>query len=168
MNDNRLTGNSKSAVDILGRKWKYKCMGCSISKYDIDPPGGIIYENDFFLVHQDPEVPIKGFIVLTCKQHFNSINDLNDEQRSKLMKLINEVIRYLKELKVTEQVTIVQEEQSKHLHIWIFPHHSWMDDKFGKGVSYLRDICEYAQANSTQNEISEILNIVNKLRNKIN
>lgn len=168
MDENTLIGDSKSAVDILGRQWTYECIGCSLGNYDMDPPGGIIYEDDLFIAHQDPEIPIKGFIVLTCKKHFNSINQLDDEQRMKLIELTNKVILYLKELKITEQVTIVQEERSKHLHIWIFPYHSWMDEKFGKGVSYLRDICKYAQQNSTKKEISEILNIVNELKKLLN
>lgn len=68
------------------------------------------------------------------------------------MELINKTIMYLKELKVVEEVTIVQEERSKHLHVWVFPYNSWMDEKFGKGVSYLRDICKYVKENVSEDD----------------
>ena len=168
MEENRLIGNSKSAIDILGREWKFDCIGCSIANHEITTPGGLIYEDDIFTIQQDPEVPINGFVIINVKKHINSITALNDNERIKLVELMNRVITYLKELGVTEQVTIVQEERSKHLHIWIFPYHSWMDEKYGKGVSYLRDICEYAQNNNNQNLISEILTTVKELQIKFN
>lgn len=31
MNDNNFAGNSRTAVDFLGKEWKYDCMGCAIS-----------------------------------------------------------------------------------------------------------------------------------------
>ena len=59
---------------------------------------------------------------------------------------------------------MVQEERSKHLHIWIFPNYKWMAEKFGKGIKYLRDISEYAKNNVNENDIKEILEVIDKIR----
>ena len=36
--------------------------------------------------------------------------------------------------------------------------------QFGKGIRYLRDICEYAQKNANQNDRREILNVIEKIK----
>ena len=38
-----------------------KCTGCSVAKGEI---GTIIYETNTFVLNQDPEVPLKGFLVI--------------------------------------------------------------------------------------------------------
>ena len=39
-----------------------------------------------------------------------------------------------------------------------------MTEKFGKGITYLRDISEYSKNNVTQDNIKEILDVVQKIR----
>ena len=43
-----------------------------------------------------------------------------------------------------------------------------MIDKFGKGVSYARDICKYAQENVTEEKIQEILETIEKIKTYFN
>ena len=50
------------------------------------------------------------------------------------------------------------------MHIWIFPNYTWMNEKFGKGITYLRDISEYAQKNANEEVIKEVLNVIEKVR----
>ena len=35
MKDENFAGNSKTAIDFLGNKWNYECMGCAISNKQI-------------------------------------------------------------------------------------------------------------------------------------
>ena len=78
---------------------------------------------------------------------FNSFSELNKEARNEIENVIAYAEKALKELDIVQEVTLVQEERSKHIHIWIFPNYSWMTEKFGKGITYFRDISEYAQKN---------------------
>ncbi len=39
-----------------------------------------------------------------------------------------------------------------------------MTEKFGKGIKYLRDISEYAKKNANENNIKEILEVIEKIR----
>ena len=163
MNDIK-SDNLKTSIDFLGNKWNYTCMSCAITNKEIIVPGGNIFEGKYTILGADPEIPIKGFLVLNVKRHVNSFSELSKEERYEVIDVIAYAEKALKELNIAKEVTIVQEERSKHLHIWIFPNYDWMTEKFGKGVKYLRDISEYAQKNVSENEITEILNSVEELR----
>lgn len=165
MNDNNFAGNSKSAIDFLENEWKYDCMGCAISNGEIKIPGGIIYEGKYTILGADPEIPIPGFFIVNIKRHINSFSELNKEERNEIGNVIVYAEKALKELNIVQEVTLVQEERSKHLHIWIFPNYTWMTEKFGKGITYLRDISEYAQKNVNKTDIQEVLNVIEKTKN---
>jgi hypothetical protein len=80
---------------------------------------------------------------------------------------MNTGIQALKHLKISDEITIVQEERSKHLHFWLFPWHAWMDSKFPKRLSILREINEYAKSNSTQVDIAEIIHTATVIKDYI-
>ena len=149
--------------DIINKK----CTGCAIVNGKIISTGGIIHETDNFLLFQDPEVPIKGFLIVQAKKHVNSIIDFKEEEQIELIKLINKARIALKELNICDEITIVQEERSKHFHIWLFPNYKWMQEKFGKGIKYLRDISQYVEENVTPKDVEEVLDIIEKLKDII-
>ena len=113
-NEDMLTGKTKEAIDILGRKWKYECMSCAIAKGELELPGGLIYEDEYITVGADTEIPLNGFIIIAPKRHVNSIADLNTIERHELIDYIARIIEALRELNIVHEVTIVQEERSKH------------------------------------------------------
>lgn len=167
MNEN-LIGNSKEMVDFLGKHYQYNCLGCEISNKKIIPPGGFIYEDDTFLLASDPEIPLNGFLIINVKRHINSITELNLEEQHKLIEIISKSISILKELGITKDITLVQEERSKHFHVWIFPNQEWMVEKFEKGVSYVRDICEYLRSNATSKDKEEVLETIARIKERYN
>ena len=98
MKDENFAGNSKTAIDFLGNKWNYECMGCAISNKQITIPGGIIYEGKYTLLGADPEIPIPGFLILTIKRHVNSFSQLSKEERYEVTDIIFYAEKALKEL----------------------------------------------------------------------
>ena len=164
--EDKLVGNGSTVVYIWGKEWKCECMGCAIVNHEIDVPGGFVYEDDKFTIQQDPAIPIDGFIIINLKKHLNSITLLSEVERNQMMNLMNKVVTYLKDLNIAKEVTIVQEERCEHLHVWIFPYHSWMDSYFGRGVSYIRDIAHFAKENATKEDKLKILETVIKLKEK--
>ena len=164
MKDINLAGNTRNMTDFLGNQWKYNCLGCAISEGKIKVPGGLIYISDKITIQQDPEIPIEGFLVINVRRHIGSIAELDQNEKIELIEAISKSIKALKKLGVTEEVTVVQEERAKHLHVWIFPNHPWMNEKFGKGVAYLRDISAYAQEYATEEKKQKILQITQKLK----
>ena len=94
--------------------------------------------------------------------------ELSKEERTEIGNVIVYAEKALKELNIVKEVTLVQEERSKHLHIWIFPNYDWMNEKFGKGITYLRAISEYAQKNINEDGTKEVLNVIEKTRKYFN
>lgn len=138
-----------------------KCTGCRVANGKI---GTIIHETKNFVLLQDPEVPIKGFLIIQSKKHLNSFINFNEDEREELNKLLFKARKSLNDLNICQEVTIVQEERSKHFHIWLFPYFDWMKEKFGKGIKYLRDINEYVVQNATEKDKQEALDTIEQLK----
>ncbi|WP_051540213.1 hypothetical protein [Clostridium ihumii] len=86
-----------------------------------------------------------------------------------LSKLIYETRNAIKKIGKNEYITIIQEEQSGHLHIWLFPRCQWMNEKFDDSLSSIRDIMDYARKNlKNQEQIENILKTVEKIKIEIN
>lgn len=162
--DNIISSNLNNVTDFLGNTWYFDCMGCAMGDNKIDIPGGIIYDAKDVYVCQDPAIPIDGFLTINIRRHVKSIIDLTEEERKLIDKILVMSIKALKELEIANEVTIVQEERAPHFHIWIFPNHDWMNEKFEKGTQYYRNIMMYAKDNATENDKKKILDSVNKLR----
>lgn len=166
--DLNLVGNANEATDFNGNHWTFDCIGCAMAKHLVTPPGGLIYETENFYINPDPEVPINGFLIINTKRHVKSITEFTKEERIEFIELTNIAVKALKDLGITDEVTLVREERSFHFHLWIFPTHEWMTLKFGKGITHLRDISHYAKENATEEDKKEILNSVDKIREYIN
>ena len=164
MKDENFAGNANTSIDFLGNKWSYECMGCAVAKKEIELPGGIIYEGKHTILGADPEIPIPGFLIISMKRHVNSFSQLSKEERYEIIDVLTHSEKALKDLNITKEITVVQEERAKHLHIWIFPNYDWMTEKFGKGIKYLRDISAYAQDNVNDGIIDEVLKVVEKVK----
>ena len=83
-------------IDIFGKEIEFECMGCDIANHKLIPPGGYVYEDDFINVSADPEIPIKGFMVLGINKHIKSLNEMSETERINIMKILNKTISTIK------------------------------------------------------------------------
>ena len=164
MKDVNFVGNARECVDILGNKWKCDCVGCAIANGEIESPGGIIHDGKSCVLTADLEIPLPGFLVISAKRQINSFSELEKSERDEIGDIIACAEKALRDLGITEQITLVQEERSVHFHVWIFPNYPWMNEKFGRGIKYLRDISEYCQQNSSREDTNKVLEVVDKIR----
>lgn len=146
------------------------CFGCNIVSGNIEPFGGILYKSNNFIVAQDFELPIPGFIVISSIKHYIYLSSLSSSEQIELMNLINKIINLLKEYGVSDEYNIVLEEkEGYHFHVWLMPRSEWMKNKFGKILKNIKGIQEYAINNMKTDEVRlEILSICNKLRKDLN
>ena len=114
-------------IDILGKEIEFECLGCDIANHRLIPPGDFVYDDGFINVSADPVIPIKGFMVLGIKKHIKSMNELSSDERNRVLKVLNKTVEIIKKVKISEEVLVLQEERSKHFHIWIVPIHAWME-----------------------------------------
>ncbi len=146
-------------IDIFGNEFEFECLGCDIANHKLIPPGGYVYDDGFINVSADPVIPIKGFMVLGIKKHIKSMNELSSNERNKIFEILNKTIEIIKKIEISQEVLIIQEERSKHFHIWIVPIHSWME-KFQKSVFNIKEITEYAKNNFSSNDKQELLAVM--------
>ena len=150
-------------LDILGNEIEFDCMGCDIANHKLIPPGGYVYQDEFINVSADPEIPIKGFMVLGIKKHIKSLNEMTENERIDIMRILNKTIEIIKKVDIAKEVLIIQEERASHFHIWIVPIHDWMD-KFGRNVRNIKEIINYAKQNFNENQKVELLQAIEKIK----
>ena len=151
--------------DFMNNEWVGKCIGCLIGSGEIIPPGGIITETENFVLHQDPEVPIKGFLIIESKKHIKSISQLTLEESEELFHLVYRARLAMKDIRDINEVTIIQEERSEHFHLWLLPRYEWMTDRFGNSLSNVREMMAYSKENlKTKDNIEEVLLVASKLK----
>lgn len=149
-------------VDAINGEWEIECIGCSIASKDVTPIGGIIKETANFVLHQDPEIPIKNFLIIASKKHVQSITQLTSQENLELFDLCYQARKALLSFEDIIDCKIIQEEHSAHFHMWILPRYEWMNDIFDKTLSSVRLITKYAKKNCKSK--NEIVYAVDKLR----
>jgi diadenosine tetraphosphate (Ap4A) HIT family hydrolase len=118
--------------DFLGNTWEYDCMGCAIARQEIVVPGGFIRRSRHFCVHQDPLLPLPGFLVIASRRHIRSLDEMSAAEYAEFSGLLGRAQAAIKKITRVEHLTIVQEEHSGHFHLWFFP---WLPEvirKFGE------------------------------------
>lgn len=157
--------------DIIGIEYELSgCLGCEIVNQNLNPVGGILYKNEYFVVAQDFELPIDGFIVISSIRHVEQLAELSDKERMNLIDLINKTINILKSNNIAEEYNIILEEKcGYHFHVWLMPRHKWMQEKFGKVMKHIKEIQEYAIQNmQTKENVEKIIKTCEMVRKELN
>lgn len=151
-------------IDIFGKEIEFECMGCDIANHKLIPPGGYVYEDEFINISADPEIPIKGFMVLGINKHIKSLNEMTATERVNVVETLNKTIEVIKKSNIAKEVLLIQEEKANHFHIWIVPIHNWMD-KFGRNVRNIKEIINYAKQNFNEDKKEELLQAIEDIKN---
>ena len=131
--------------DILNNEFEVECIGCALVDKTLIPIGGIIKETENFILHQDPEVPIKGFLIIASKLHVKAITELSKIQAAEFFELCYDARVALLSFDDILECSLIQEERSNHFHFWILPKYKWMNDLFENSLSSIRPILKYAR-----------------------
>ncbi|MDP3729666.1 MAG: HIT family hydrolase [bacterium] len=157
-------------IDINGSKHKVKCIACAIQGGKISLPVERIAETENFVLEQDLEWPIEGFIVIVSKRHIVSIDELTDREMEELAKFMKIARVALRKILGISAVTLVQEESSttSHFHFWLFPWHDWMKENWNGKLYEIKDIMKYAKQKFLGKEnLERIKQCVLRLREEI-
>ena len=117
----------KRIVNWLGQTMEFKDnLSTAIAKHEITNfPGEYIYEDELFNISTDPEIPIKGYMILGTSKEILTITEFTKEERNRLTDLS---IRLLEAMHKSgfKKVMIYQDESSSgNLHINFIPRHDW-------------------------------------------
>lgn len=141
------------------------CLGCAIVSGKIDHSKAEIIVTRYFNVHQDYEIPIEGFLIVSTKRHIMSIADFTEEEQKEFIRLICKLRKGMKEaLKIKEVYLFQNEDTIHHFHLWMFPRLKWME-KFGRKIESVRPIMKYAQQYmKTEKNLERIDKTIKKIK----
>ena len=154
----------KNIVDLTGKTKKIACLGCDRENGLIDL--GNIVKSEYFDAHQDYEIPIPGFVIISSRRHIQSIDEFTDDEQQDFIRFLCRLRSAQRQFLGIEVIYLVQEEDtSHHFHVWMFPRYDWMEEKFGRKIQSVRPIMEYARENmKTEANIQEVEAATQKLK----
>ena len=152
--------------DFLGHEWDIDCMGCAISDGSMLVPGGLIQRTRYFCVHQDPLIPLPGFLVIATTRHIQSISEMEEAEYEEFSNLVRETHRAIKGATGIEHLTIIQEESSIHFHLWFFPWTEKITEKYGKpSLTKIREImADFRTGSIDEVEWKELERSIDKIK----
>ena len=152
--------------DFLGYEWDIDCMGCAIRQGSMLVPGDFIQKTQHFCVHQDPLIPLPGFLVIASLRHIRSMAEMEEVEYKEFSDLVRIAHHAIKEATSVEYLTMVQEESSIHFHLWFFPWTQSVIEKYGKpSLSNIRGIMsDLRKQPITEKEWKELDESIERIR----
>lgn len=117
----------KKIVNWLGQEMEFEGkLSSAIANHTITNfPGSFVYDDGLFNIATDPEIPIKGYMILGINREISTIADLTESERNQLIDLSNRLLKAMHKSGF-EKVIIYQDESSSgNLHINFIPRHEW-------------------------------------------
>lgn len=160
-------GDEVAVTNFMNEEMVFEgCKSCAIGNHTItNLPGGYLYEDDFVNVTIDPEIPIRGFIVIGIKKHVSTTTQLTREERIQIEDVTNR-IKIALEYFGAENILLFEDGFSEHYRRWLIPADDWMF-QFGRGKN-LKQITMYAKKNMTYEQKKEMLLFAKKVKDFLN
>jgi diadenosine tetraphosphate (Ap4A) HIT family hydrolase len=99
------------------------CMSCDILAGKRTPPGGVIYEDDYW--HVDSVVsPVlwRGFLIVKLKRHCEHLAELTPPEAAALGPVVRTTCRALSQVLKPAKVYVCSfGDGVKHIHLWVLP-----------------------------------------------
>ena len=97
------------------------CKSCAISNHQItNLIDDFVYDDGFVNVIADPEVPIKGFMIVGIKPHVAKLTELTSVERAKIFEVVNKLEICMGELGENNVIKF-EDGYSSHWREWIIP-----------------------------------------------
>lgn len=162
-----LQGDEVAVTNFMNEEMIFEgCKSCAIGNHAItNLPGGYLYEDDFINVTIDPEIPIRGFIVIGIKKHISSTTMLTREERIQIEEITNKVKVALEKLGA-KNILLFEDGFSEHYRRWIIPSDDWMF-QFGRGKN-LKQITTYARKNMSIEQKKSFLLFAEQVKELLN
>ena len=120
------------------------------------PPGGYIYQDDFWMVcHAPVKTGPLGTLFIESRRHFLDYSEMTVEEAAKLGYLLKRVYQVLREHTDTERIyQLSTMEGQPHLHMWIVARSQNIPER---GLKFLArdDSCDGEEANALVDKLRE-------------
>lgn len=126
----------REITTITDAKLTTACLGCAVASGALINYAGTIYRNDYFNAHQDIEIALPGFVIVSSIRHVNSLMDLSAKEQNNFVWVVSAIRKAQHRCGLTNVYLFQNEDTADHFHVWMFPIYEWMR-AFGKGPALL-------------------------------
>jgi diadenosine tetraphosphate (Ap4A) HIT family hydrolase len=104
------------------------CLACDVLSGRVVAPGGVIYEDDHWVVdHSTSPVVLTGFVIIKPKRHVEHVGELNDAEAAALGPLLRDVSCAVRTALGAEKVYACSfGEAVGHVHWYVVPRYAGM------------------------------------------
>ena len=140
------------------------CPGCAYANHKFSLSCGTAYEDDYFIVSQDWELPIKGFMIISPKRHVNRMIELDQQEKTALFTLIDKIIQILTTNQIASTYVVTFEERENiHFHVCVLPRTEWMKNISSHIADDFVKISNYAKQTFTSKQDYEEIKSVSEI-----
>lgn len=151
-------------INWLGQTMEFEGnLSAAIAEHRITNfPGCYIYDDGFINIATDPEIPIKGYMVLAINKPISSITSLNKFDRVKLIELCNRLLEAMHKVGYKDVMIFQDEGSSGYFHINFIPRHEWTY-KFHSNIGEM-GLYAKSQLNTSDEYRKELLNCIENIK----
>lgn len=103
------------------------CLTCDIINNRFLPVGGIVYKDEYVILHHCIDIQISGYFIISPLRHVESYDDLSQIEILHMGIITKFLIAALKKIDGIEKIYISNfGEETPHFHLHIFPRYKWM------------------------------------------
>ena len=145
------------------------CLGCEIVSGTVNTPGGIIYQDAYWiLTHATSSngAPLKGMLILQPKRHCTHLADLQPKEVKDLGPLLQKTCKAVSDILHPEKTYACSfGEGVKHIHFMIIPRMKGMPI----GAELLKQVIEEHKWGCSHEEAADVaIKVRNNLQTRFN
>lgn len=159
-------GSLREIETIGGQKVTTGCIGCSLVSGNLVHPASI-YRSDHFDVHQDVEIALPGFLIVSTVRHIASVREFSREEGAEFSQIVPRMRRAQYGCGFDNVYLFQNEDTADHFHLWMFPIYAWMR-QFGKGAALLAASMQELKQGRHASPAEEVLNTAARIRASVN
>jgi diadenosine tetraphosphate (Ap4A) HIT family hydrolase len=104
------------------------CLACDVLEGRIAPPGGVIYEDEHWVVdHSISPVALKGWLIVKPRRHVEDFGDLSAAEAERFGLLARSAAAAVRDALGPERVYVCSfGEEWRHVHVHVVPRYADM------------------------------------------
>lgn len=105
------------------------CLACDVLEGRIQPPGGVIYEDEYWVVdHSISPVALKGWLIVKPKRHVENFGDLSPDEADAFGPISRAAAASVQAALGAERVYVCSfGEEWRHVHVHVVPRYPGQD-----------------------------------------
>jgi diadenosine tetraphosphate (Ap4A) HIT family hydrolase len=151
---------------ITGATLTAGCLGCAIASGPLVAYPGTIERSEYFHAHQDIEILLPGFVIVSTIRHIASVSEFSVDEEQAFAKVLARIRRAQRQSGVQRVYLFQNEDSPDHFHLWLFPVYDWML-VFGKGPALLSAAVEELKRGVHHHDRNEVFAMITLLKSAL-